>query len=143
MFCWCNIFLLYFLILLAIKKNGNYSVCSVRSILVCFNFLSKQLCSWENPLPRGTQSEKIPEMLFGFYRELKNCNYSKHCFQSFCVEKIMGLAESHSKTCFLSNNYCRCTYKLTPLIMSMSSWDLKRNLLFHIYSSNHGQGISR
>lgn len=81
-------------------------------------------------------------MLFGFQRESKNCNYLKHCFQSFCVEKIMDLAESHSKTCFLSNNYCRCTYKLTPLIMSMSRWDLRRKLLFHIYSGSHGQGIS-
>lgn len=57
----------------------------------------------------------------------------------------MGLAESHSKTCCLSNNYRRCAYKLTPVTMSVCSWDLKWNLLLHtkLFKQIHGQEKSR
>lgn len=53
----------------------------------------------------------------------------------------MGLAECHSKACCLSNNYCRCAYKLTPVTMSVCSWDLKWNLLLHtkLFKQIHGQ----
>lgn len=56
--------------------------------------------------------------------------------------EIMGLAESRSKTCCLSNNYCGCAYKLTPVIMSACSWDVKWNLLLHtsLFKQIHGQG---
>lgn len=59
--------------------------------------------------------------------------------------EITGLAESHSKTCCLSNNYCRCAYKLTPVIMSVCSWDPKWNLLLHtsLFKQIQGQGKRR
>lgn len=90
--------------------------------------------------PRYTEW-KNPRGIFWILQGIKKLQ----ALQTLLLKLSCRKTKSHNKTCCLSNNYCRCAYKLTPAIMSVCSWDLKWNLLLHtsLFERIHGQENSR